>query len=128
MRQSRCFLALVILVGLLGSQRPITPAVAPGIDASDDTPTFTGSKGGDKRQLAGIKLCWCPPGRFQMGSPPDEPERRSDEAQVDVTLTKGFWLGKYEATQGQSKRVVGKRYACIKAQGDQQLTCLSVGR
>jgi Sulfatase-modifying factor enzyme 1 len=69
-----------------------------------------------------------PPGRFRMGSPPDEPERRSDEAQVDVTLTKGFWLGKYEATQGQWKRVVGKRYACMRAQGDQQLTCLSVGR
>jgi len=43
-----------------------------------------------------------------MGSPRDEPERRPDEAQVEVTLTKGFWMGKYEVTQGQWKRVVGK--------------------
>jgi formylglycine-generating enzyme required for sulfatase activity len=43
-----------------------------------------------------------------MGSPNDEPERRSDEEQVEVTLTKGFWMGKYTVTQGQWKRVVGK--------------------
>jgi formylglycine-generating enzyme required for sulfatase activity len=43
-----------------------------------------------------------------MGSPPGEPERRSDEAQVEVTLTKGFWMCKYEVTQGQWTRVVGK--------------------
>src|SRR5436305_1744081 len=43
-----------------------------------------------------------------MGSPPDEPERRPDEAQVEVTLTRGFWMGKYVVTQGQWKRMVGK--------------------
>jgi formylglycine-generating enzyme required for sulfatase activity len=43
-----------------------------------------------------------------MGSPPDDPERRPDEAQVQVTLTKGFWTAKYETTQGQWKRVVGE--------------------
>ena len=37
-----------------------------------------------------------------------EPERRPGEDQVEVTLTKGFWMAKYEATQGQWKRVVGK--------------------
>jgi formylglycine-generating enzyme required for sulfatase activity len=72
------------------------------------TNSFRGSKAGDTREVAGVKLCWCPPGRFRMGSPSDEPERRPDEAQVEVTLTKGFWMGKYEVTQGQWKRVVGK--------------------
>jgi formylglycine-generating enzyme required for sulfatase activity len=43
-----------------------------------------------------------------MGSPPGEPDRRSDEVQVEVTLTRGFWMGKYEATQGQWKRVIGE--------------------
>ena len=43
-----------------------------------------------------------------MGSPPDELERRPDEAQVEVTLTKGFWTAKFEATQGQWKRIVGE--------------------
>ena len=37
---------------------------------------FVGSRAGDERQAVGIKLCWCPPGRFTMGSPPDEPETR----------------------------------------------------
>ena len=42
-----------------------------------------------------------------MGSPPGEAERRPDETQVEVTLTRGFWAGKYEVTQGQWKRVMG---------------------
>jgi sulfatase modifying factor 1 len=69
--------------------------------------TLFGSKSGDERELAGMKLCWCPAGKFKMGSPPDEPERRPGEDQVEVTLTNGFWTGKYEVTQGQWKRVVG---------------------
>ena len=57
------------------------------------------------------------PGRFRMGSPPDEPQRLPDEEQVDVTLTKGFWMGKYEVTQGQWKRVVGKLPGELTADG-----------
>jgi formylglycine-generating enzyme len=70
-------------------------------------PPFVGSKAGDERQVAGVKLCWCPPGRFTMGSPRGEPERRPGEAQVEVRLTRGFWIGKYEVTQGDWKRVAG---------------------
>lgn len=43
-----------------------------------------------------------------MGSPPSESERRPGEDQVEVTLTKGFWMGKYEVTQGEWQRVVGQ--------------------
>jgi len=50
-------------------------------------------------------FCWCPPGKFLMGSPPDEEgrgePRGTDETQHLVELTKGFWLGKYEVTQAQ---------------------------
>src|SRR5438445_9280356 len=67
-----------------------------------------GTQAGEERKIAGIGLCWCPPGKFIMGSPPGEPERRPDEDQVEVTLTRGFWMAKYEATQGQWKRVMGK--------------------
>jgi formylglycine-generating enzyme required for sulfatase activity len=70
--------------------------------------SFPGSKAGEDREVDGIKLCWCPAGRFVMGSPQSEPDRRPGENQVEVTLTKGFWMGKYEATQGQWKRVIGK--------------------
>jgi formylglycine-generating enzyme required for sulfatase activity len=69
---------------------------------------FAGSKAGEEREVVGVKMCWCPPGKFTMGSPPGEPERRPGEDQVEVTLTKGFWTGKYEVTQGQWKRVIGK--------------------
>jgi formylglycine-generating enzyme required for sulfatase activity len=42
-----------------------------------------------------------------MGSPPDEAGRQDDkEAQVDVKLSKGFWIGQYEVTQGEWNRIV----------------------
>ena len=69
--------------------------------------SFRGQKPGGERNVDGITFCWCPPGRFMMGSPPGEPERRPGEDQVEVTLTRGFWMAKYEATQGQWKRIVG---------------------
>jgi formylglycine-generating enzyme required for sulfatase activity len=47
-----------------------------------------------------IELIWCPPGRFRMG-------RRPGSEPVDVTLSKGFWLGKHEVTQGEWWRVMG---------------------
>src|SRR5688572_9560863 len=78
--------------------------------SGDDSPpagTFTGSKAGDHRTVAGVALGWCPAGRFVMGSPCGEPERRPGEDQVEVTFSKGFWAGKYEVTQGQWRRVVG---------------------
>ena len=42
-----------------------------------------------------------------MGSPRSEPERRPGEDQIEVTLTRGFWMAKYETTQGLWKRVAG---------------------
>ena len=62
---------------------------------------------GEERTIEGIRLCWCPPGRFVMGSPLTEADHRPDEAQVDVTLTSGFWTGKFEVTQGQWQHIVG---------------------
>jgi len=75
---------------------------------TEASPAFTGSRAGADREVAGIKLCWCPPGKFIMGSPAGESERRPDEDQVEATLSKGFWAGKYEVTQGQWKRIVGE--------------------
>jgi formylglycine-generating enzyme required for sulfatase activity len=68
----------------------------------------SGGKAGEERTVSGIELCWCPAGKFMMGSPRSEPNRRSDEDQVEVTVTTGFWMGKYEVTQREWKRVVGK--------------------
>src|SRR4026209_1364902 len=88
------------LFGCRGGHQPNTP---PGNDGQHlaRADSLHGLKAGDEREVGGVKLCWCPRGRFRMGSPPDEPEHRPDEGQVEVTLTKGFWMGKYEVTQGQ---------------------------
>jgi formylglycine-generating enzyme required for sulfatase activity len=99
---------LPLLAALAAAAVARFAALAVGLSAPTDSRPFVGKKAGEEREVAGVKLCWCPPGKFVMGSPPDEPDRRPDEAQVEVTLTKGFWMGKYEATQGQWKRVVGK--------------------
>jgi formylglycine-generating enzyme required for sulfatase activity/serine/threonine protein kinase len=48
-----------------------------------------------------------PPGIFTMGSPLDEKDRSNDEEQHEVTITKPFYLGKYEVTQEQYQRVTG---------------------
>jgi formylglycine-generating enzyme required for sulfatase activity len=48
------------------------------------------------------------PGTFLMGSPKDELGRKNDETQHEVTLTKAYWLGKYEVTQAQYEAVMGK--------------------
>lgn len=55
----------------------------------------------------GMKFCWCPAGSFAMGSVPNERGRGNREDQAEVTLTRGFWLGKYEVTQGEWERLMG---------------------
>jgi hypothetical protein len=83
---------LLLMAGLIGCHRETGTNLPPAGDGppAAQTESFLGSQGGDEREVAGIKLCWCPAGRFLMGSPPGEPERRPGEDQVEVTLTKGF--------------------------------------
>ena len=56
---------------------------------------------------AKMEMIWCGPGTFMMGSPSSEEGRFEDESQHKVTLTKGFWLGKFEVTQAQWASVMG---------------------
>ena len=69
----------------------------------------------------GVKLTMVliPPGRFQMGSPPGEADRGIGERLHWVTITKPFWLGKYEITQGQWQAVMGSNPSHFT--GDDQL-------
>ena len=48
-----------------------------------------------------MEMIFCPPGTFMMGSPSSESGHGGDETQHQVTLTNGFYLGKYEVTQAQ---------------------------
>ena len=80
--------------------------VEPGLAAVQPS-AFDGGQAGEPRVIEDVRLRWCPPGRFTMGSPPTEPDRRADEAQVEVTLTRGFWMAAFETTQGQWQRIAG---------------------
>jgi len=53
-------------------------------------------------------LAWIPAGTFAMGSPDSEPARDSYEGpQTQVTISRGFWMGRYEVTQGEYLSVIG---------------------
>jgi len=54
-----------------------------------------------------LDLVWIPPGEFNMGSPKSEKGRQRDEVYHSVTISKGFWMSKYEVTQAQWQAVTG---------------------
>ena len=52
-----------------------------------------------------MEFVWIEPGVFQMGSDDGD----SDERPVhEVEISRGFWLGKYEVTQGEWESVMGR--------------------
>lgn len=108
MKTLRISIFALLLLGALAACQAGPPSTP--IDASSHfaTPSpFDGIHAGEERTVAGVALCWCPAGRFRMGSPRSELERRPGENQVEVMLTKGFWMAKFETTQGDWKRRMG---------------------
>jgi formylglycine-generating enzyme required for sulfatase activity/serine/threonine protein kinase len=83
---------------------PPSPTTVGSLVASDE-----GSRAGDVRDdnALKLKLRWCPPGTFRMGSPKNEPDRGNNEGPVKVTLSRGFWLGQFEVTQSQWQSIMG---------------------
>lgn len=55
----------------------------------------------------GMKLVLIPKGTFQMGSPIEEEGASNDEEQHQVTISKDYYLGVTEVTQGQYAKVMG---------------------
>ncbi|MCP3678200.1 MAG: formylglycine-generating enzyme family protein, partial [Deltaproteobacteria bacterium] len=51
---------------------------------------------------------YIPPGRFSMGSPADEAERRDNETSHEVILTSGYWLADTACTQELWEVVMGE--------------------
>ncbi|GEM_PF-6477029 len=54
----------------------------------------------------GMEFVWVAGGCYQMGSPAGEAERDSDEGPVHEVCVDGFWMGKYEVTQGQWRKIM----------------------
>lgn len=92
-----------ILVGFI--------TVISGLSYANDEVTVELSNGAE------IEMIWIEPGTFMMGSPDSELGRSSSESpQHRVTISSGFYLGKYEITQWQWEAVMatqpwaGKEY------------------
>ncbi len=55
----------------------------------------------------GMQMLWCPPGDFLMGSPEDEREAWDEDNQVQVRISRGFWMARTPATQDQWQALMG---------------------
>ena len=100
---------------------PVAPQTTP-VNAKTKTITLPGG--------ATMEMIWCPAGTFMMGRNVDAPNGGDADVvklhagggevkpPIKVTLTKGFWLGKYEVTQAQYKGVMGENPSDSSAIGD----------
>jgi len=53
-----------------------------------------------------VEMIWIEPGIFIMGSPESEADRSNNETQHTITITNGFYIGKYEVTQKQYEAIM----------------------
>ena len=85
-------LGIVTVLGLVGALTVMAQEVKPGkaevIDLGKDVK---------------LEMVLVPAGKFKMGS-----DRRKAETQNEVTITKPFYMGKYEVTQEEWQAVMGK--------------------
>lgn len=72
-----------------------TATVADMVGGGQPAPgaTSNGARPGEERD----QLCWCPPGTFQMGF-----------EGTPVTISRGFWMGKYLVTQEKYSSIMGE--------------------
>ena len=61
---------------------------------------------GELRQFDGIEFVWVPAREFLMGSTSASSED-DEQPLTRVRISRGFWLGKYEVTQGQWQALMG---------------------
>jgi len=62
-----------------------------------------------RAQQAPLNMVFIPPNTFTMGSPTNDFDSSANERpQTTVTLTRGFWIGKFEVTQGEYAAVTGE--------------------
>ncbi len=110
---------LALLIAMLGSSM-LLPAPASGVEIPWSGPQVA-PQSPAARQAVPVRhdlavgeyewltpeMVYISPGTFMMGSPPEEPWHDTDELLHEVTLTRGFYLGKYEVTQAEWVSVMG---------------------
>ncbi|MEI6783051.1 MAG: formylglycine-generating enzyme family protein [Verrucomicrobiota bacterium] len=101
--------------GLLGDTKP------PQSQDSYRTVLLAGS-----RPTPGLRFVWLAAGQFAMGSPTNEVDRESNEGpQTQVTISRGFWMGKYEVTQGEYLSVIGTNPSSLPGDTDRPVEMVS---
>ena len=88
----------------------VTQQVATQADLPTKESAPAAANAGEYKEVVntiGVQLLLIPAGTFNSGSPASEKDRMDDETQHQVTLTKPFYMGRTELTQGQWKKVMG---------------------
>jgi len=71
-----------------------------------------------REAVTGMEFVWVPAGCFQMGCGSRDGDCDSDEKPVHEVCLGGYWMAKYEVTQGQWKRVMGNNPSYFKKGDD----------
>jgi formylglycine-generating enzyme required for sulfatase activity len=95
---------VVCALVLVGVNLLAVPVVADDKPDKEPPKTVTVDLGDDVT----MEFVLIPKGKFMMGSPKEEKERRADEVQHEVEITKPFYLAKYPVTQEQYLALTGK--------------------
>ena len=88
-------------------EEPAVEKVASVSNEKDITKETTKKESSGKEEITDLgkdvklEMILIPAGKFVMGSPASEKGHRVNETQHEVTLTKPFYMGKYEVTQEQ---------------------------
>ena len=91
------------------------PAISTKVNAAANPPIEVGAKPIPSPSPAAsyvvlpgdIEMIFVPGGSFLMGSPENEPDRRSSEGPQHQVNVPSFYIGKYEVTQAQWRAVIG---------------------
>ena len=102
----RLFIVVLLLFVGCGNDTPVGPEPEPEPEPGPDHTTgdFVVDLPNDTK-MALVKM---EPGTFMMGAGPSVYAKDNERPRHQVTLTKGFYLGKYEVTRGQWGSVLGR--------------------
>jgi formylglycine-generating enzyme required for sulfatase activity/uncharacterized caspase-like protein len=97
------------------------------LETEGDFPSFATRGDYFTDPITGMELVYIPKGCFQMGSAPNEKDRDTDEGPLHEVCVASFWMGKYEVTQGQWKKIMGYNSANFKKGNDYPVETVSWG-
>jgi formylglycine-generating enzyme required for sulfatase activity len=92
------------------------PPAVPATVADGGTSRLTGTEDQFVNSLA-MTLRRIPAGTFEMGSPAGESGRHDNEPRRRITITRTYYMGAHEVTQGQFEELMGRNPSGFKGKG-----------